>query len=73
LRSSRGPSLRLTLDQTRFEIHEHALITRRAILEELPHLFRTRDAYRWRTFIPTDLRQAREAELADGSPLCAGM
>ena len=51
------------------------LITRRAILEANYHVFLERHAYRWRAFIPTDPRQAREAisKLADDSPLRAAM
>ena len=62
-------------DQTRFEIVDHMLITRRAILEANYHVFLERHAYRWRAFIPTDPRQAREAisKLADDSPLRAAM
>ncbi len=60
-------------DQTRFELHDHLLITRKAILEAHYDVFFERHAYRWRAFIPTDPRQAKEAirKLADGSPLRA--
>ncbi len=60
-------------EQTRFEVHDHMLITRRAILEANYNVFFERHAYRWRAFIPTDPVQAKEAirKLAEGSPLRA--